>query len=97
MHSGTFQNMADGERQEKSSAYTMLKKSRDSIGVSSIWVMFFLPFSALVGVLGPLSMVMPSLLPPFLGPPPLGNAREVLLSPLSDMVKTEEGSDVQES
>lgn len=55
---------------------TMLKKSRDSIGVSSICVVFFLPFLALVGVLGPLSFV-----PPFLEPSSLGDALGLALPP----------------
>lgn len=64
---------------------TMLKKRRDSIGVSSIWVMFLLPFLVLVGVSGP-----PSFAPPSLESPSLGGGLEVALPPFSGIVETGE-------
>lgn len=69
---------------------TMLKKSRDSIGVSSIWVMFLLPFLVLVGVLGP-----PSFAPPSLDSPSLGDGLEGALPPCSGIVGTRERLSMQ--
>lgn len=60
----------------------MLKKSRDSTGVSSSCVICFLPLSPLLRVLEP---------------PLLGDTRKGLSFPFSDIVKTEKLSDVRES